>query len=47
MSESKEEEVESHLVIDNGSDTIKFGLSTDDSPRVVFPNIVGLDACFI
>ncbi len=29
------------IVLDNGSGTIKAGFAGDDSPQVVFPNIVG------
>jgi len=35
-----EEEVAA-LVVDNGSDTCKAGLSSDDAPRSVFPSVVG------
>ena len=29
-----------HIIIDNGSDFIKAGLSGEESPRSVFPNVI-------
>lgn len=39
--DDEEEELEA-LVIDNGSGTIKAGFAGDDSPRAVFPTIIGM-----
>ena len=41
MKEDEDEEEARAVVIDNGSGQIKAGFSGDDSPRAVFPSIVG------
>lgn len=36
-----EEEIKTVVVLDNGSDTIKAGFAGDDSPRKIFPSMIG------
>ena len=37
-----EDDVKDIIVIDNGADTIKIGISGEDFPRLIIPSVAGI-----
>lgn len=37
-----EYDVKDIIVIDNGADSIKIGISGEDNPRLIIPSVVGI-----